>query len=46
MTIEADTICLHGDTPGAVELASALHAALLGAGVVLTPMSRLLMPDP
>lgn len=42
MTLEADTICLHGDTPGAVELASALHAAFLEAGVTLTPLSRLL----
>lgn len=40
--LEADTICLHGDTPGAVDLASALHTAFLGAGVALTPMSRLL----
>ncbi len=30
-----DTICLHGDTPGAVALARALHAALAGAGVAV-----------
>lgn len=36
--VEADTLCLHGDTPDAVSLASSLRAALEGAGVVLTPM--------
>jgi 5-oxoprolinase (ATP-hydrolysing) subunit A len=36
--VEADTLCLHGDTPGAVALASALKAALEAAGVVLSPM--------
>lgn len=30
-----DTICLHGDTPGAVALARALRAALAGAGVAV-----------
>lgn len=30
---DADSICLHGDTPGAVELARAVRAALEGAGV-------------
>lgn len=28
-----DTLCIHGDTPGAVELARAVRAALLGSGV-------------
>ncbi|MFN7002881.1 MAG: LamB/YcsF family protein [Roseinatronobacter sp.] len=31
-----DTICVHGDTKGAVVLAKALHAVLEGAGVKLT----------
>lgn len=26
--VEADTICLHGDTPGAINIARAVHAAL------------------
>jgi UPF0271 protein len=38
----ADTLCLHGDTPGAVELASAMKHAFERAGVELVPMSRLL----
>ena len=33
--IEARSLCVHGDTPGAVSLAKALRAALLGAGVEL-----------
>jgi UPF0271 protein len=36
--VDADTLCLHGDTPGAVALASALRAALEAAGVVLAPL--------
>lgn len=41
ITLEADTICLHGDTPGAVESAAALRAAFLQAGVALVPMADL-----
>ena len=37
----ADTLCLHGDTPGAVEMAAALHRALLDAGVEIAPLGRL-----
>lgn len=28
LAVRADTLCLHGDTPGAIELARAVHAAL------------------
>ncbi len=38
--VEADTICLHGDTPGAVELAAALKETFQAAGVRLVPMGR------
>ncbi|MGE5359225.1 MAG: LamB/YcsF family protein, partial [Bacteroidales bacterium] len=38
--LEADTICLHGDTPGAVELAAALRAAFEKAGLHVAPMGR------
>lgn len=31
--VAVDSICLHGDTPGAVDLARAVRAALEGAGV-------------
>jgi UPF0271 protein len=33
--LEADTICVHGDTPGADELAAQLRAGLDAAGVVV-----------
>jgi UPF0271 protein len=36
--VDADTLCLHGDTPDAVALASALRTALEGAGVELFPL--------
>jgi UPF0271 protein len=38
VTMRADTICLHGDTPGAVELAALLRSGLESAGVNVTPM--------
>lgn len=38
--MQADTICLHGDTPGAVELAAALRRALEAEGVEVVPMGR------
>ena len=40
VAVEADTICLHGDTPGAVELAGALRSAFEKAGVRLVPMGQ------
>lgn len=33
-----DTICLHGDTPEAVEIARAVRSALEAAGVTLAPL--------
>ena len=38
--LQADTICLHGDTPGAAALAQALRAAFGQAGIALVPMGR------
>jgi UPF0271 protein len=38
--VRADTLCLHGDTPGAVALAASLKAGLEAAGVQLVPMGR------
>jgi 5-oxoprolinase (ATP-hydrolysing) subunit A len=31
--IDAETLCIHGDTPGAAEIGSAVRAALVGAGL-------------
>ncbi len=39
MTVAAQTICIHGDTPGAAEIAVRVAEALRGAGVVLLPQS-------
>lgn len=38
---DIDTICLHGDTEGAVKLAEALQAALVAAGIRLQPFEGL-----
>jgi UPF0271 protein len=39
VTIAAQTICIHGDTPGAAEIAARVAEALRGAGVVLLPQT-------
>lgn len=36
--VRADTLCLHGDTPGAVAIASAIRAAFAEAGIELAPL--------
>jgi UPF0271 protein len=33
------SLCVHGDTPGAVEIARAVRAALLDAGVRIAPFA-------
>ena len=33
--VDAESICLHGDTPGAVAMAAAVRRALEGAGVAV-----------
>ena len=40
VAIDATTICLHGDTPGAVDNARAVRAALTDAGVDVVAFSR------
>lgn len=35
LKVAAESICLHGDTPGAVAMASAVKQALVGAGVTI-----------
>ena len=39
--VRADSLCLHGDTPGAVELARALKEALAEEDVEIVPLSEL-----
>ena len=40
VSLQADTICLHGDTPGAVQLAAARKSAFETAGVRLVAMGQ------
>ena len=39
--VRADSLCLHGDTPGAVEMAKALRQALESEGVDIVPLGEL-----
>ena len=39
--VQADSLCLHGDTPGAVEMAKAVRAGLEGAGVEIVPLDQI-----
>jgi len=40
LTLRPDSICVHGDTPGAVEIARQVREALEGAGVPLAPFAK------
>lgn len=39
--VEADSLCLHGDTPGAVEMVKAVRGQLESAGVDIKPLASL-----
>lgn len=39
--VRADSICLHGDTPGAVEMARRVRSALEANGIEITPLKDL-----
>ncbi len=41
VAVDAQTICIHGDTPGAPEIAATVARTLREAGVTLTPRSNL-----
>ncbi len=41
LTTDAQTICIHGDTPGAPAIAAVVAKTLRHAGVKLTPLSQL-----
>ncbi|HET9140995.1 LamB/YcsF family protein, partial [Actinophytocola sp.] len=41
LAVRAASLCLHGDTPGAVAHARAVRAALTGAGVEVAPFAGL-----
>lgn len=38
--VHAETICIHGDTPGAVELIRHIHEAFRVAGITIEPIRR------
>jgi UPF0271 protein len=38
--VPVDTVCIHGDTPGAVEIAKTIRAVLDAAGIAVAPFSR------
>ena len=40
--VQADSLCLHGDTPGAVEMAASLKRELETADVEILPLARIL----
>ncbi len=40
VAVEADTLCLHGDNPRALDVARAVREALAGAGVSVEALSR------
>ncbi|MEW6490260.1 MAG: 5-oxoprolinase subunit PxpA [Thermodesulfobacteriota bacterium] len=46
VALRADTLCVHGDTPGAPELARRLRQALEAAGAEVVPLDRVLEPSP
>jgi UPF0271 protein len=37
VAVAADTLCVHGDSPGAAEIARAVRSALAGAGITVAP---------
>jgi len=42
MPVRIDTVCVHGDTPGATDMARHLRALLEGAGVQIAPMAAVI----
>lgn len=41
IALHADTLCIHGDTPGAATRAAALREGLAAAGIEITPLAML-----
>jgi UPF0271 protein len=40
VAVSARSLCVHGDTPGAVDLARAVRAALTAAGIAIERFAR------
>ena len=45
LDLVADSICVYGDAPNASAIATAIRAALEGAGVELVPLAALTRPS-
>ena len=41
LEVQADSLCIHGDTPGAVEMAAVLRRELDAAGVDIVPLGQI-----
>ncbi len=41
MEVEAESLCIHGDTPGAVEMAKTLERQLRASGVDIVPVAQI-----
>jgi UPF0271 protein len=39
LAVTPDSLCVHGDNPGAVHIAQAVRAALIDAGIELAPFA-------
>lgn len=44
LRLRPDTLCIHSDTPSAVDIATAVRAALLDAGIALVSLSEIVTP--
>ncbi|MCP3029806.1 LamB/YcsF family protein [Halobacillus sp. A1] len=40
--VAAETVCIHGDTPGAVKLAKTIHESLINNDIEVTPIQNIL----
>jgi UPF0271 protein len=40
ISLQVDTLCVHGDNPAALDLARAIHERLEKSGIAVTPMGR------
>jgi len=41
IALSADTLCLHGDTPNSIHLASSIRSALESEGVQIVPLGQI-----
>lgn len=42
LPLAVETVCIHGDSPGAIAMARAVRSALTGAGVTVAPFSEII----